>query len=92
MHRTRALPRRLLPRRPFARPSPRRAVVAVVVPANGAHLSRESVCALLDGRVARYKYPRDVVFADTLPRTALGKVKREDLKRLARHESAAGSA
>ena len=31
MHRTRALPRRLLPRRPFARPSPRRAVVAVVV-------------------------------------------------------------
>jgi fatty-acyl-CoA synthase len=68
------------------------AVVAVVVPANGAHLSRESVCALLDGRVARYKYPRDVVFADTLPRTALGKVKREDLKRLARHESAAGSA
>jgi fatty-acyl-CoA synthase len=68
------------------------AVVAVVVPANGAQLSRESVCALLDGRVARYKYPRDVVFADTLPRTALGKVKREDLKRLARHESAAGSA
>ena len=68
------------------------AVVAVVVPANGAQLSHEAVCALLDGRVARYKYPRDVVFADTLPRTALGKVKREDLKRLARHESAAGAA
>ena len=68
------------------------AVVAIVVPANGALLSREAVCALLDGRVARYKHPRDVVFADALPRTALGKVKREDLKRLARHEHAAGSA
>jgi len=68
------------------------AVVAVVVPANGAHLSREAVCALLDGRVARYKHPRDVVFADALPRTALGKVKREELKRLARLESAAGPA
>jgi len=68
------------------------AVVAIVVPANGAHLSREAVCALLDGRVARYKHPRDVVFADALPRTALGKVKREDLKRLARHDSVAGPA
>ena len=50
------------------------------------------MCALLDGRVARYKHPRDVVFADALPRTALGKVKREDLKRLARHDSVAGPA
>jgi fatty-acyl-CoA synthase len=68
------------------------AVVAVVVPARGAKLSREDVCAFLDGRVARYKHPRDVVFADSLPRTALGKVKREDLKRLARRESVAGPA
>jgi fatty-acyl-CoA synthase len=64
------------------------AVVAIVVPAHGARLSRESVCALLDGRVARYKHPRDVVFTGALPRTALGKVKREDLKRLARRETA----
>jgi len=66
------------------------AVVAVVVPARGAQISREEVCALLDGRVARYKHPRDVVFAASLPRTALGKVKREDLKRLARREPVAG--
>ena len=64
------------------------AVVAIVVPVRGAQLSRETICALLDGRVARYKHPRDVVFADALPRTALGKVKREELKRLARRESA----
>ena len=68
------------------------AVVAVVVPARGAQLSREDVCAILDGRVARYKHPRDVVFAESLPRTALGKVRREDLKRLARRESVAGPA
>ncbi|MBE7524074.1 MAG: AMP-binding protein [Burkholderiales bacterium] len=68
------------------------AVVAVVVPARGATLTREAVCALLEGRVARYKHPRDVVFADALPRTALGKVRREDLKRLARREPVAGSA
>ena len=47
---------------------------------------------MLEGRIARYKHPRDVVFADALPRTALGKVKREDLKRLARREPVAGSA
>ncbi|MCC6197306.1 MAG: AMP-binding protein [Burkholderiales bacterium] len=68
------------------------AVVAVVVPAAGATLTRESVCALLAGRVARYKHPRDVVFAASLPRTALGKVKREELKRLARREAVAGGA
>ncbi|HEX4882589.1 MAG TPA: AMP-binding protein, partial [Casimicrobiaceae bacterium] len=62
------------------------AVVAIVVPADGATLSREAVCALLDGRVARYKHPRDVVIADALPRTALGKVKREELKRMAMRE------
>ena len=68
------------------------AVVAVVVPAQGATLSGDAVCALLHGRVARYKHPRDVIFAQSLPRTALGKVKREELKRLARREPVAGTA
>jgi len=66
------------------------AVVAVVVPADGAHVSAETVTALLAGRVARYKHPRDVILAAALPRTALGKVKREDLKRIARREPVAG--
>ena len=68
------------------------AVVAIVVPARGSHLTREAIGALLDGRIARYKHPRDVIFAESLPRTALGKVKREDLKRLARREPVAGAA
>jgi fatty-acyl-CoA synthase len=66
------------------------AVVAVVVPADGARVSTETVTALLAGRVARYKHPRDVILAAALPRTALGKVKREDLKRMARREPVAG--
>jgi fatty-acyl-CoA synthase len=64
------------------------AVVAVVVPAQGRCLSAERVSALLDGRVARYKHPREIVFTDCLPRTALGKIKREEIKRIARHEPA----
>ncbi len=68
------------------------AVVAVVVLARGARISPEKVSALLDGRIARYKHPRDVVIAESLPRTALGKVKREELKRMARREPVAGSA
>ena len=68
------------------------AVVAVVVPVRGAQISREKLCTLLAGRVARFKHPRDVVLAESLPRTALGKVKREELKRLARREQVAGEA
>jgi fatty-acyl-CoA synthase len=36
--------------------------------------------AMLDGRIARYKQPRAVRFMDSLPRTALGKVQREQLR------------
>jgi fatty-acyl-CoA synthase len=68
------------------------AVVAVVVAAEGVRLTPESIAGMLDGRVARYKFPRDVVFVDALPRTALGKVKREDLRRLALREPATGIA
>ncbi len=60
------------------------AIVAIVVPARDAQFSAASVSALLDGRLARYKHPRDVIVAESLPRTALGKLKREALKRIAR--------
>ena len=56
------------------------AVVAVVVPKAGRHVSAESIVELLQGRVARYKLPRDVVIAQSLPRTALGKLMREQIK------------
>ena len=56
------------------------AAVAAVVLKPGARLSASDVMAMLDGRVARYKQPRAVRFMDSLPRTALGKVQREQLR------------
>ena len=54
-------------------------VVAVVVPAPGAPLTVQEVLALLDGRIARFKIPRRVVFRDSLPKTVLGKVQKSVL-------------
>ena len=58
-------------------------VVAVVVAKPGSQLSREQVLRLFDGRIARYKHPKDVVFVGELPKTALGKVRKEEVRNLA---------
>jgi len=58
-------------------------VVAVVVPKAAASLSREQVLQLFEGRIARYKHPKDVVFIRELPKTALGKVRKEEVRSLA---------
>ncbi|MFH5824319.1 long-chain fatty acid--CoA ligase [Georgenia sp. AZ-5] len=49
---------------------------AYVVLAEGARLTPEDVVAALEGRLARYKIPKDVVFVDQLPRTATGKLQK----------------
>ena len=54
-------------------------VVAVVVKRTGAMLSGASVMSLFEGKLARFKHPRRVLFADSLPRTALGKVQKSEL-------------
>ena len=41
-----------------------------------------AVLALFTERLARYKHPRRVVFADALPKNALGKVQKQALKKL----------
>ena len=66
------------------RPDPRwgEQVVAVVAPAGGAALTPERVIGLFDGRLARFKTPRAVLVVDALPRTALGKVRKEDVRQL----------
>ncbi|MCH8184072.1 MAG: hypothetical protein IID55_12895, partial [Proteobacteria bacterium] len=40
------------------------------------------VLALFEGRLGHYKQPKDVVFLDELPRTALGKVQKDRLRAL----------
>lgn len=57
-------------------------VVAVVAPKPGVTLERERVLALFDGRLARFKIPKDVVIVEALPRTALGKVSKEDVRQM----------
>ena len=54
-----------------------------------AALTAEDVRALLRGAVAEYKHPRDVTFLDELPKSALGKVQRSVLRRMAVAEGAA---
>ena len=54
--------------------------VAVVVKKPGASLSTDDVLKLFDGRLARFKHPRQVIFQNALPKTALGKVQKAELK------------
>ncbi|NSX06485.1 class I adenylate-forming enzyme family protein [Cupriavidus gilardii] len=57
--------------------------VAVIVPAAGADraaLATESLREALSARIARFKLPREVVLLDALPKSALGKVLKPQLR------------
>jgi acyl-CoA synthetase (AMP-forming)/AMP-acid ligase II len=56
------------------------AVVAVIQRKPGQHLSEEDVVAHCRARLAGYKKPRRVIFVDALPRNALGKVVKRELR------------
>jgi fatty-acyl-CoA synthase len=56
----------------------------VVVPAGENRPTIDHLLARLDGRVARFKHPKDVLFVDELPKSALGKVLRYRLRALVR--------
>ena len=58
------------------------AACAVIVRRPGTELGEAAVLALFKERLARYKHPRRVVFADALPKNALGKVQKHELKKL----------
>lgn len=53
------------------------AVLTVQAPAS---ISLDEVRTHLDGRIARFKIPKNVVVVDELPRTASGKVRKADLR------------
>ena len=66
----------------LGRPDPRlgEKVIAAVVLRAGAGLEATAVLAFLQGRIARYKHPREVHFVEPLPRTPLGKVVRAQVR------------
>ena len=55
-------------------------VVAVVVPEPGVNLTEESVMRVCQEHLARFKRPERVIFVDALPRNALGKVIKRELR------------
>lgn len=58
------------------------AACAIVVCKPGAQLDAAGVLALFQDRLARFKHPRRVVFAESLPKNALGKVLKQELRKL----------
>jgi fatty-acyl-CoA synthase len=57
-------------------------VPVAVVALRDEGLSREAILAGFQGRIARYKIPKDVLFVPALPRNAMGKIVVEALRRL----------
>jgi fatty-acyl-CoA synthase len=55
--------------------------LACVVLQKNADLTENAVLALFKDRLAKFKHPRRVVFLDRLPRNAMGKVQKAELKR-----------
>jgi fatty-acyl-CoA synthase len=61
--------------------------VAVVVPKPGAAVSETSVMALFENVVARYKHPREVVIVEALPRNAMGKILKFEIREMVKDEA-----
>lgn len=55
-------------------------VTAVVVADKAAGIDEADVLAALDGRIAKFKMPKRVLFVDELPRNAMGKVQKNVLR------------
>ena len=57
-------------------------VPVVVAVKSRPEVSAADILALFEGRLARYKQPRAVIFVEALPRTALGKIETARLREL----------
>jgi fatty-acyl-CoA synthase len=78
----------------IGRPDPRwdEVPVAYVIKRAGSSVEAENLKAHVLAQLARFKVPRDIVFVDDLPRTALGKVQHFMLRQLAETVAAQGDA
>jgi fatty-acyl-CoA synthase len=64
--------------------------VAYVIRRQGCRVEAKDLKAHVQSQLARFKVPRDIVFVDDLPRTALGKVQHFMLKELDARSPASG--
>jgi malonyl-CoA/methylmalonyl-CoA synthetase len=55
-------------------------VTAVVVRKPGSKLDEREISRALDGRLAKFKLPKRILFTDDLPRNAMGKVQKNVLR------------
>ena len=55
--------------------------LACVVLREGETVTKEEMLAFLDGRVAKWWLPDDVVFVDEVPKTTVGKFSKKDLRK-----------
>jgi fatty-acyl-CoA synthase len=78
----------------IGRPDPRwdEVPIAYVIRRSGCLVEAEHLKAHVLTQLARFKVPRDIVFVDDLPRTALGKVQHFMLRRLDAAEASQGGA
>jgi fatty-acyl-CoA synthase len=54
--------------------------VVFAVAKKGFSVAKSDILALFDGVLARYKRPREVIFVDELPRNAMGKILKHELR------------
>ena len=52
----------------------------IVVKNNDQKLSKEEIMTFMDGKIAKWWIPDDVVFIDEIPHTATGKIKKTALR------------
>ena len=57
-------------------------VAAAIVPKPNEKFSLEDLKDFLKDKIASFKIPKEIYFVDELPKTQLGKIKRESVKKL----------
>ena len=63
--------------------------IAVISKDRGCDLDKDAVITHFDGRIGNFAVPRDVVFVEALPRNAMGKIVKDEVRALVRtiHEA-----